>query len=267
MNTYFDVLITKLDTWAQDASHMLQGDAESYADYPITKDEIWDHLIASTDHDATTQELLEILCGAFSALLSRLVQDHLPGGVYCNPSTNETKSVSKTNVVSTRDFGMLDRLLREKPNATMLSLEAMVMFPSNKTMKWLNSKSPEEAQYLLQSARKMAPEFKRLFKQRKQAILEERIRALHEKQHALEVACLKQLRIKENLTNDIIQYGLWQSKEDIAEGVAKERSKSAKLKGLKVQFNFRKRVLDQRSYCHKELFLFSKDGQLYTSIS
>ena len=84
MNTYFDVLITKLDAWAQDASRLLQGDAELYADYPPTKDEIWYCLIASTDHDATAQELLEMLCNAFSALLSWLVQDHLPGGTHCN---------------------------------------------------------------------------------------------------------------------------------------------------------------------------------------
>ena len=84
------MLITKLGAWAQDASRLLQGDAELYADYPPTKDEIWYCLIASTDHDATTQELLEVLCDAFSALLSRLVQDHLPGGTYCNPSAELT---------------------------------------------------------------------------------------------------------------------------------------------------------------------------------
>ena len=202
MNTYFDVLITKLDAWAQDASRLLQGDAELYADYPPTKDEIWYRLIANTDHDATAQELLEVLCNAFSALLSQLVQDHLPGGAHCNPSAeliNETKSVSKTNVVSERDFGKLDRLLREKPNATTLSLEAMILFSNNKTMNWLTSKSPEEVQHLLQTARKIAPEFRRLFKERKQNILEACIRALHEKQHALEAARIKQLRLKEIL--------------------------------------------------------------------
>ena len=117
-------------------------------------------MIACTDHDANAQELLEILCNAFSALLSRLVQDHLPGGAHCNPSAkliNETKSASKANVVSERDFGKLDRLLREKPNATTMSLEAMILFSNNKTMKWLTSKSPEELQHLLQAARKVAP--------------------------------------------------------------------------------------------------------------
>jgi len=69
-----------------------------------------------------------------------------------------------------------------------------------------------------------------LYKERKQNILEQRIEALHAKQHALEAARLKQLKIKENLTKDIIQYGLWQSKEDITKGVAKERPKTAKLR-------------------------------------
>ena len=73
---------------------------------------LWYRLLACTnhDHDATAQELLEILCNAFSALLSRLIQDHLPGGAHCDPSAklvNETKSVSKTNVASERDFGKL----------------------------------------------------------------------------------------------------------------------------------------------------------------
>ena len=36
------------------------------------------------------------------------------------------------------------------------------------------------------------------------------------------------------------------------------------MRALKVQFNFRERVLDQRSYRHKELFLFSKNGQQHT---
>ena len=43
-----------------------------------------------------------------------MVEDHLPGGIYDNPSArlvSETKSVPKTNTVSERDFAKLDRLL------------------------------------------------------------------------------------------------------------------------------------------------------------
>ena len=116
INAFFNTLITKLDIWSQDASVLLQGDAELYSDYPPLKDEIWHYLITPTEHDATTQEVLEVLCHAFSMLLSQLAQDHLPSGTHYNPSAhliNKTKSVLKTNAVSERDFGKLDCLLRE----------------------------------------------------------------------------------------------------------------------------------------------------------
>jgi len=67
----------------------------------------------------------------------------------------------------------------------------------------------------MQIARRKAPEFKKLFKQRRENILEGRINALHEKQHALETACRRGLKRKEKLTEDIVRYGLWQ---DIVRG-------------------------------------------------
>ena len=82
------------------------------------------------------------------------------------------------------NFEKLNCLLHEKLNATTLSLEAMILFSNNKFMNWLTSKLPEKVKHLLQAARKVAPEFRRLFKERKQNILEACIRALFKKQHA-----------------------------------------------------------------------------------
>ena len=96
-----------------------------------------------------------------------MVEDDLPGGIYDNPSArllSETKSVPQTNTVSERDFAQLDRLLRKKPNATTLSIEAMILFSNNKTARWLNSKSEEERQQLTQKARTLAPEFRKQYK-------------------------------------------------------------------------------------------------------
>ena len=245
---------------------MLQGHAELYADYPPHKDEIWNHLIMPSEFDHVTQEMLEVLYHSFPALLSRLVEDHLPGGVHHDPSAQrivETLSVSKSNVVSERDFAKLDWLLREKPNSTTLSLEAMILFSSNKTIKWLNVKSAKEIEHLMQIARKKAPEFKKLFKQRRKNILEGRINALREKQHALETTRRRGLKRKEKLTKNIVHYGLWQTKEDIVRGLAKQRSNSAKLNTLKAQLNFRKLVLKQKSYLDKDLF--SKNGKQYSA--
>ena len=84
----------------------------------------------------------------------------------CAQVQSETKSVPKTNVISERDFGQLDHLVREKPNASTLSLEAMVLF-SNKTAQWLNKKPEGEVKDLLQKARSVAPEFKKLYEERR----------------------------------------------------------------------------------------------------
>ena len=44
----------------------------------------------------------------------------------------ETVSVSTTNSIAERNFGMLDRFIREKPNANMITYESIIM---NKTSK------------------------------------------------------------------------------------------------------------------------------------
>ena len=165
--------------------------------------------------------------------------------------------------MSERDFAKLDRLLCEKLISTTLSLEAMILLSSNKTIKWLNTKSAKEIEHLMQVARKKAPEFKKLFKQRRENILEGRINALREKQHALETAHRRGLKRKEKLIENIVRYSLWQTKEDIVRGLAKQRSNSAKLNTLKAQLNFRKLVLKQKSYLDKDLF--SKNGKQYSA--
>ncbi len=239
MNEYLQMLIAHLDLWSLDASDVLAGEAVLYPDFPPKEDPIWHCLTAATDLDPLTQEMLQIIFHAFSALLSRLVCDHLPGGVLDEASANlvsETQSVPKPNVVSERDFAKLDRLLREKPNASTLSLEALVLFTNNETAKWLDSKPHTEVTQLLQKARSVAPEFKRLYRERREKMLQERAQLLQAKQRALLAAQEKKLKEKEKLTQDIMKYGLWQSQEDIRKGLSRLKSNSAKVMAIKVNW-------------------------------
>ena len=163
---------------------VLSGEAILYDNFPPVEDAIFNSLIASSEYDATVQEILQTLFSALSLLVSHFVQDHLPGGKYDNPSiqlTAETESVPNTNVISKRDFAKLDRLLREKPNATTLCLEGMILFANNQTSHWLDSKPAEEKQDLFKKARSLAPEFKQLYKLRRQKLLEERSKMLRAK--------------------------------------------------------------------------------------
>ena len=58
--------------------------------------------------------------------------DHLHNGVHYSITDEriieETASVPTTNVSSERDFAVLHRYLRKKPNAQLILLEAIILF-------------------------------------------------------------------------------------------------------------------------------------------
>jgi E1A/CREB-binding protein len=257
MNGYYQTLVASMHEWSQDASILLHGEAVFFPDFPPVEDAVWHSLIAPSSSDAITRDSSDY----FSSLLTRLLSDHLSGGMYDHLTPqlqNETRSVPKTNTVSERDFAKLDRLLREKPNASTLALEAMVLFSNNKTAKWLQSKTKAEVAELMQKAREVAPEYKRLYTERKKKLQEDRIQLLKTKQKALQKSQENSLRQKEHLTQDIVQCGLWQSPDEIFHGLAKHKTKIAKVKALKAQINFRRKVLEQ-THSDKDLFVFSKN--------
>ena len=115
-------------------------------------DEVHQKLLLSTLDDAIVQELLQMLFKSFVLTMKRLLVDHLPGGIHHSvidlAIVNETESVPTTNVNPERDFAVFDRMLSEKPNATCIALESLMLFSYNKTSNWLQSKSPEEKERL-----------------------------------------------------------------------------------------------------------------------
>ena len=84
-----------------------------------------------------TLQALELIFSALVVKSKRMLADHLAKGKYSGSASealaSETKSVAKTNVNPERDFGMLDRLMVEKPRATSLVLEGIIMFRKNQT--------------------------------------------------------------------------------------------------------------------------------------
>ena len=66
---------------------------------------------------------------------------------YANPCEQlykETVSVSTTNSITERNFGMLDKLIIERPNANMITYEAIIMNRINKTSEWRENLSSEK---------------------------------------------------------------------------------------------------------------------------
>ena len=105
-------------------------------------------------------------------------------------------------------------------------------------LQWLNSKPLAVVKALLQKAQNAALEFKRLYADRRKQMQEERTQLLKAKQQALQAAKEKALRRKEQLSQEIVQCGLWQTHDNIMKGLAKEKSKSAKGKGSQSSTKF-----------------------------
>ena len=98
--------------------------------------------------------------------------DHLPSGKYDVDTTpsQETASVPPTNVAPERDFAVLDRILREKPNASLVALESLILYSHNKTSQWLQEQKAEDKERLIKAARALAPSIKAKFKARQEEI-------------------------------------------------------------------------------------------------
>ena len=96
----------------------------------------------------------------------------------------ETRSVPTTNITPERDFAVVDRLMCQKPNATYIALESVILF-SHKTFEWLKSKSHSERKRLMQAARMLTAVHKANFCKRREQIEMQRLAAIRRKETEL----------------------------------------------------------------------------------
>ena len=123
----------KLLIWKEDAVSMLDG-VSILLDVPAVEDEIYEALFKEEPDPnkyAITIETLEFICHTILEILERQCKDQLPGGKYWSPCLEDiTKfsNVPSTNMIGERKFAVLDRLVRQKPSAKTVSLEALIMW-------------------------------------------------------------------------------------------------------------------------------------------
>ena len=87
-----------------------------------------------------------------------------------------------------------------------------------------------------------------------------RMKALEGKERETVKKREKELKVKEDPTLKIQQIGLWTGIEDVEIGLERLTSKKAKIDALKLQLNFRRKVLNQ-SHTEKSIFQFSHNHQ------
>ena len=123
-------------------STLLFDQKPGFSNADIHKDNLYDALfhIQNDEFDQLTLVVLEIIMGYFCLTVARQMEEVLQGKLH-NPSQelrNEVAMAPTTYSVSERVFGLFDRYMREKPDATTLNLESTILFETNKTSSWLN---------------------------------------------------------------------------------------------------------------------------------
>ena len=172
-------------------------------------------------------------------------------------------SVPTTNVAPERDFAILDRLVREKPNASVVALESMILYSHNKTSSWLEKQPLDDRKKLIEVARKLAPSVRKKFNERRQAIEERRADALLKRQEDITRRKMRATQENDKLTQEIQSIGLWMNRGDIERGLQNILKKAEKLRILKVQLKFRQKVLTQ-PYPDSSIFAFSSRGKAHS---
>ena len=116
MNEYYQHMEKLFTELAEDATSFLKDEVVFFEDALMTRDAVYNDLIKPSENDEATKQCLELIFGSLSIITKRMLQDHLEGGKYTKPTeemVKETASVGKTNTLSERNFGMVDRLPRK----------------------------------------------------------------------------------------------------------------------------------------------------------
>ena len=104
------------------------------------------------------------------------------------------------------DFTMLDRLMSEKPNATHIALQSLILFSHNQTSTWLQSKPRDEREKLLKSARALSPQQKSRFLKQREEIRVKRQEAVERKEKEYFQKKEKKIKVKEALTKVVYRF-------------------------------------------------------------
>ena len=263
LNDKYIELLQFFDNASQNLEKFMNGEILPFgSSTEVKKDKIYECLVNERhDLDDKVETILAIMLPTMAKLCKHALADQLPGGKYASFTDvmkEKTKGSPKHNKFSETLFAYADQILRFKPNVKVLSTEAYVMYTHNKTGEWLTGKSEKEQEALLITARKQVPKLRQQFKLRQKKLFETRQALIFEKMKKTEESKTRKLRSLENMTNDIVFYGLWQSEEQIDSELATYNSDAQKVKALKAQLKFRQNVLKQDTG-NRNVFLFSKD--------
>ena len=238
MITYIDECIEKTETFIEG------GIMLSFSHFE--ENVIYRSLIKPWQHDGLVISILKSVLTALSVTVRRLFADYLDANFENSSDIEREKcrAVPKHNKFSESIFGHVDRLLREKPSITTIAKEAIIMFCHNKTAEWLENH--RDSNKLVAAARNDVKSVREKFKKRKIEIEVKRKEIVLEKLRVAEELEQQRLAKLQRCTDKIIEWGLWQTEDQVDHFLSVCKTKKEKMEGLKAQFSFRKEVLKQK---------------------
>lgn len=269
---YYQELLEYLETNSDDTDNFMLGENTLSFHRDFIKngreDSILQSLLEPSPHDNIVNAILKVILPGLCKTVKHLLSDYLDNGPWkrareSNDLRNKTQSVPKHNKFAETIFGHLDRVLREKPNISLIAVESCVMFVHNNTLEWLQTKSEVEKTMLMAKARKDVTHVRQKFKDRLKEIERQRRLNIDEKLKKAEESEKKRLSKLQEYTNDILEWGLWQSEAQVDFHMSLKttcKTNADKMKAVKSQLNFRRYVLLQipKEDEYKDVYLFSK---------
>ena len=260
----------KLSEMCVDASSIFKGgkifdETKTNGDTIDTVDKVSEKLFESTtaDFDVLTQQCLEVALHGILIILERQCEDQLPGGKYWKPNDKLNlmgQNVPTTNKLSEADFGMVDLLIRTKPNLSTEGMLTLIMWSKNKTAKWLCELNYDERNRVMDAARKNYPVLKEKFKQRNSNLIQEKMKMVEKKQNEVKEKKQKADLKKVEVYNSFLELGMaaWVSKDEALDKANKIVDEKMKVKVIVGQLMFNKHILGVQ--CPANLFNKTKKG-------
>ena len=269
MRQIYEALIRFFDAAAKDPTSILEGQSPFEEKY-IDRD-VWmtDLLTCDDTTDCLTAAIMTVIMQTLSVFARRQFRDHLADGVHENLTDEQSPGVPKTNRKCESYFGFWDHELRRVPNISSIAVEAKLLWVMNRTSDWLDNKSAEERNAIIEEARKQAVQMRKTFKEREKDLMKAREEALQKKREAIKAKEEQEAKKRTELGKEIDALGgMWKSVEEMKVGLEKVRAnargegKGKLVQALKCQISYRRLVAKQPVRDAKEWNYTGANGKI-----
>ncbi|XP_069103061.1 putative leucine-rich repeat-containing protein DDB_G0290503 [Argopecten irradians] len=265
MNEHWLQLKVFLEQYQQHPEDLLKGN-QTFRGASIDKDEVYEKLIEpNAQYDKPTLEAIQSICRAMLPVITRQLEDQLPGGKYDNPSADlvqETSTAPLTNRLSEADFSDLDRSVNQAPQKGKASRSGTICYKRNKTKEYLKTLTKSKKEKYMKIARNLAKERAAQDGVKTLAVRKQRLLLQAKRIEKKEAAKQKKAERENNIREKLECEGVWTSYNIVSERLD-GLSRTKKVQKIKDQILGHKLIL-KSNISDKSLFSWTKNKRNLT---